>query len=111
MEKLNIEVKYSALYRPESIGMLERQHRGLKDSLKAALVDLGESYQDKWYDFLPFMLLGRRVAFQPDLGASASEMTLGKNVTIPGELLSDPDTADVSTLKNLLQQIKINTEM
>ena len=27
MDKLNIEITYSALYRPEAIGMLERQHR------------------------------------------------------------------------------------
>ena len=36
LDKLNIKVQYSALYRPESIGMLERQHQGLKNSLKAA---------------------------------------------------------------------------
>ena len=64
MDKLNIEVKYSALYRPQSIGMLERQHQGLKHSLKAALLDMGETHQSKWLDFLPFVLLGRRVAFQ-----------------------------------------------
>ena len=29
MSKLNIDVKYSALYRPQSIGLLERQHRSL----------------------------------------------------------------------------------
>ena len=43
MDKLNIEVKYSASYRPESIGMLERQHRSLKDSIKAAIVDVENS--------------------------------------------------------------------
>ena len=57
MEKLNIDVKYSALYRPQSIGMLERQHRGLKDSLRAALEDMGQQHQDKWLDFLPWVLL------------------------------------------------------
>ena len=91
MSKLNIDVKYSALYRPQSIGMLERQHLGLKSSLKAALIDMAETHQNRWLDFLPFVLLGRRVAYQPDLGASASEMTFGKNVSIPGELLCDPD--------------------
>ena len=47
MDKLNIEVKYSALYRPQSIGMLERQHQGLKNSLKAALLDMGTTHQEK----------------------------------------------------------------
>ena len=47
LKKLNVKVTYSALYRPQSIGMLERQHRGLKDSLKAALIDMGELHQEK----------------------------------------------------------------
>ena len=50
MDKLNIQVKYSALYRPQAVGMLERQHRSLKDSLKAAIEDMGNKYQDKWMD-------------------------------------------------------------
>ena len=57
------------------------------------------------------VLLGRRVAFQPDLGASASEMTFGKNVAIPGEILSDPDTtSDINFLKNILQQVKTKAD-
>ena len=40
MSKLNINVKYPASYRPESQGLLERQHRSLKTSLKAALEEL-----------------------------------------------------------------------
>ena len=111
MDRLNIEVKYSALYRPESIGMLERQHQGIKNSLKAALIDMGETHQDRWLDFLPFVLLGRRVAYQPDLGASASELTFGKNVTIPGEILQEPDSSsDISSVKELLSSIKQKTD-
>ena len=110
MSKLNIEVKYSALYRPQSIGMLERQHRGLKDSLRAALEDMGQQHQDKWLDFLPWVLLGRRVAHQPDLGASSSELTFGQNVRIPGQLLYDPgEIEDFPTLQKLLRQVRLNT--
>ena len=36
----------TSYYRPQSIGMLERQHRPLKDSLKAAIEDMGQKYQD-----------------------------------------------------------------
>ena len=108
MSKLNIDVKYSALYRPESIGMLERQHRGLKDSLKSALIQMGDTHQSGWLDHLPFVLLGRRVAHQPDLGASASEMTFGKNVVIPGQILKSPDEGDHS-LPELLNQVRTNT--
>ena len=107
MSKLNINVKYSALYRPESIGMLERQHRGLKDSLKAALVDMGEKHNNRWIDHLPFVLLGRRVALQPDIGASASEMTFGMNVRIPGQLLQDPgNLPEGPELQDILQKVR-----
>ena len=107
MEKLNIEVKYSALYRPQSIGLLERQHRSLKDSLKSAIVDLGEEYQEKWMDFLPFTLLGRRNAYQPDLGASSSEFTFGTKVKVPGQLLCDPDDIPPGPrLHQLLENVK-----
>ena len=89
MSKLNINIKYSASYRPESQGLLERQHRSLKTSIKAALEDLslrstleemGTKFQNKWLDQLPWVLLGQRVTLQPDVGASPSELTLGINV-------------------------------
>ena len=107
MSKLNIEVKYSALYRPQAIGLLERQHRSIKDSLKSAIVDLGDTYQDKWLDFLPFTLLGRRNAHQPDLGASSSEYTFGTKVKIPGQLLTDPeDIPPGPRLHQLLENVR-----
>ena len=58
MAKLNVNIKYSALYRPQAMGMIERQHRSLKDSLKAAINDLADKHQNKWLDFLPFVVLG-----------------------------------------------------
>ena len=75
MEKLNIEVKYSALYRPQSIGMLERQHQSLKSSLKAALIDMGDTYQDKWLNFLPFVLLLTNPTSEPLLLKCVLEKT------------------------------------
>ena len=108
MSKLNIDVKYSALYRPQSIGLLERQHQSLNDSLKSALVQMGDTHQERWLDHLPFVLLGRRAAFQPDLGASASELTFGKNVMVPGQLLSDPEKTE-DKLEDLLQQVRLAT--
>ena len=110
MSRLNIKINYSALYRPQSIGMLERQHRNIKESLKASIAELGDKYQNKWLDYLPFVLLGRRVAHQQDLGASPSEMCFGTNVVIPGQILSDPGELDSEeTLSKLLQDVRTNT--
>ena len=71
---------------------------------------MGEAYQSKWMDVLPFILLGKKVAFQPDLGASASELAFGKNLVIPGQLLHDPgQLPDGPTLQNLLQDVRNKT--
>ena len=110
MNKLNIEVKYSPSYRPQAIGMLERQHRSLKDSLKAAIEDMGQKHQENWMDFLPLVLLGRSTSLQPDIGSSPSEMAFGVNVKIPGQLLDDlTDKDSVESLKNLLTETKKKT--
>ena len=110
MNKLNIDIKYSALYRPESQGLLERQHRSIKDSLKAALEDMADKYQGKWLDQLPFVLLGKRVTLQPDVGASPCELAMGMNVQIPGQILRDPgELQSEEELKTLLQQVRSNT--
>ena len=47
-KKLNIDIKFSALYRPQSQGMLEPQHRGLKDSLKAAIENWRTVKRNSW---------------------------------------------------------------
>ena len=67
---------------------------------------MGDTHQERWLDHLPFVLLGRRVAFQPDLGASASELMLGKNVMVPGQLLPEK-TED--KLEDFLQQVMLAT--
>ena len=72
---------------------------------------MGETHQDRWLDVLPFVLLGRRVAFQPDMGASASEMTFGKNVSIPGEILHDPESEEgLEASKKLLNLVRSSTD-
>ena len=88
--KLGVQLNYTPLYSPQSNGLVERQNSTLKTSLKAALVKMGEEYKDKWYDFLPWILLMKRVAFQKELGTSPSILTYGMNPAIPGDLLRDP---------------------
>ena len=112
MSRLNIEVKYSALYRPQAVGLIERQHRSIKESLKASIEEMVGKHQNQWYDFLPFVLLGRRTALQPDIGASSCELAMGTNVRIPGQLLSDPkDPLSSDDLKTLLETVRLKTNV
>ena len=110
MSKLNVDIKYSALYRPQAMGMIERQHRSIKDSIKASINDMADKHQNRWLDVLPFVVLGKNSALQPDVGASPNELAFGTGLRIPGQLLSDPgDIPSSEQLRDLLQDIKIKT--
>ena len=110
MKKLNVEIKYSPLYRPQAMGMIERQHRAIKDSLKAAIEDMTEKHQNKWLDYLPFVILGKNSSLQPDIGASPNELAFGTGLQIPGQLLVDPDQVpSAESLQNLLHSVKLKT--
>ena len=51
---------------------------------------MGEKYKDKWYDFLPWILLMKRTSYQKQLGASPAMLTYGTSLAVPGDLLRDP---------------------
>ena len=87
---LQVEIKFSPLFSPQSNGLIERQHKTIKESLKAALHSMGDVHKSKWYWQLPWTMLGRRVAYSPDLGASPAQLTLGSCPVIPGGLCNDP---------------------
>ena len=103
MSNLQINLKYSALYRPQSIGLLERTHGPLKKGLIAALIQNGEIHQEKWTDHLPWVLLAKNNAYQEELKASASEMLFGFCGKLPGQLLND--TTDQLPSQNELQEL------
>ena len=44
-----------------------------------------------WMSRLPWVLLDRRTAYQPDLGATAAELVMGANPTQPGDLIGTPE--------------------
>ena len=90
LKKLGIEVKFSPAYHAATNGMVERKHQDLKNSLRAALVEMGNTERDRWMEALPWVLLGRRVAYQPNLDASSAQMVLGMAPKIPGQLLGHP---------------------
>ena len=84
----NVSVKFSPLYSPQSNGLIERQHRAIKESLIAALHSMGDIHKSKWFWQLPWTMLGRRVAYSPDLGASPAQLTMGATPVIPGGLVN-----------------------
>ena len=107
-EALGVLVDYTPVYSPQSLGGLERRHRDLKSSLKAALVKMGDTHGSNWLSVLPWTLLGLRTAHQEDLGASPMELVYGQTVKIPGDLVGG-DLHQDSDLPTLLENIRKKT--
>ena len=110
MSDLGIEVKYTPLYRPQGMGMLERTHAPIKNALKASLIENGNVHQEKWIDYLPWVILGKNNAFQEDINSSASEMLYGFCGKIPGQLLRSHSDNDENLAEILSNQRKRNSK-
>ena len=54
------------------------------------LLEMGDTYKQDWFLHLPWVLLSRRVALQPDIGTSSSKLVLGLDPVVPGQLVGDP---------------------
>ena len=67
---------------------------------------MGDHHGAKWMRALPWVMLGKRVAVQPDLNASAAMLTFGKSVALPGSLLGEPGPplSNLET-RNLLEEL------
>ncbi|BHF75332.1 hypothetical protein SprV_0501842800 [Sparganum proliferum] len=87
-------------YHPAANGMVERFHRQLKASLRAA------ADPENWTDHLPLVLLGIRSALKPDLDCSAAELVFGATVRLPGEMISPTPQSAVEDPTNLLHRLR-----
>ena len=58
--------------------------------MKAALYAMGDKHGENWIAHLPWVMLARRTAFQPDLGTSPAEMTFGMTPRLPPDLIGEP---------------------
>ena len=100
-------VSYTPVYQSASLGHLERQHRDIKDGLKICLLEMGDTHASKWHLALPWVILGKRTAFQPDLGTSPAEIVFGQTLTVPGDLAGS-DLQPDSDLPHLLERVRRN---
>ena len=106
MKTFNITVRFTPAYHAATNGAIEKRHQTIKNSLKASLVDMGNSHGDKWMTALPWVLLGKRIAVQPDLDISAAQLVFAKSLAVPGSLLGHPG-APLTNLqtKSLLEEL------
>ena len=87
---LNIKEVFVPFYHQATNGIVERAHSSIKKGLKDMLVDMAQEYKQDWYVHLPWVLLSRRVALIPKIGASSAKLRLGLNPIVPGQLVGAP---------------------
>jgi hypothetical protein len=66
--------------------LVERTHRQIKDALRARLAG------NRWPEHLPWVLFGLRAAPKEDSAVSSAELVFGAPLTLPGQLLTSPET-------------------
>lgn len=71
-------------YHPCANGMIERWHRSLKTAIKC-------HNSANWMDILPTVMLGLRASIREDTNTSPFELTYGKSVKLPGDMLIESE--------------------
>ncbi len=84
----NLQINHisTTAYHPQSNGLVERTHRQIKDALRARLAG------NRWPEHLPWVLFGLRAAPKEDSAVSSAELVFGAPFTLPGQLLTSPET-------------------
>ena len=97
-QNLGVRTHHTTAYHPQANGLVERFHRSLKASLRAALTD------GDWVDRLPWVMLGLRTAVRSDLQASAAELVFGQTLRVPGEFV--PNATEPWSAAQYLKNIR-----
>ena len=85
MKAMGVTHKLSAVYHPQSQGVLERHHQTLKQALSKYCMQNAKD----WDEGLPFVLFAIRNAVQESLGFSPAELLYGRELRGPLKVLHD----------------------
>ena len=103
-QQLGTIIKYVPLYSPQAMGGVERQHKDLKQSIKTALLQMGDTHGSAWMDILPWTLLARRTSHHHDMDGTPAEALMGQNPRLPGDVVPQPSTD--KTVTDIIDRMK-----
>ena len=87
-------------YHPAANGIVERFHRQLKASLKS------QPDPDRWYEYLPLVLLGIRTTVKDDLGCTPAELVYGSPLTVPGQMITPTPPPSIADTTNYVHRLR-----
>ena len=62
---------------------------------------------ENWVSRLPWVLLGRRTAYQPELDSTSAELVFGTTPAVPGDIIGDPGSPlSMTQIKSLLEELR-----
>ena len=99
---LGTKMHLTTAYHPQANGLVERQHRRMKESLKSRLGTRPDWHRELWA-----VLLGIRTTPRDEIGGSTAELVFGTPITVPGDLVADKEfqPATGETLKRVRQMV------
>ena len=68
---------------------------------------MGDTYREKWFDALPWVLMGRCAAYQEELGCSSFQMVFGQAAVLPGALVVYLKLNDEGTMASTFPPSKL----
>ena len=71
---LGVQVLFTPLYHTFSLGSIERQNKYIKLGFKTTLHAVEDEHGSSWMSARPWVILGRRTAFQPELDTTSVEI-------------------------------------
>ena len=94
-------------YHPQANGMVERNNKGLGDSLRALLLGRG---QGEWDILLPQLLRAYRGTPHTTTGETANMMMLGRELRLPDQLQQQPPPEEASPRHEFVIEMKDRLE-
>lgn len=101
---LGIEKTRTTPFHPKSDGMVERFNKTLTDML-AKMINPAERQKD-WDEYIPFALMAYRSSVHESTGETPNMMMLGREVVLPVDLTTEPQSADLEEASSYAGQLR-----